>query len=230
MITPGVTTLEDVAWWMEDQLLEQGLGTSFGMPSVYLTGPDGIAATSNDRIIQRGDLLMIDWGVGFLNFFTDMKRIAYVLKTGETEAPEGFRNAFERAKEARKVIARTIRTGITAKQAETEVYEALDAQGFVPIDFNQPTDDPNTTDVVIGCHSVGNTGHGIGPSIAFFNPVRINYVLRPSNLISIELFAYTSAPEWGGKKVRITLEDDAVLTARGVEWLYPVNERILLIK
>jgi hypothetical protein len=77
---------------------------------------------------------------------------------------------------------------------------------------------------------VGNLGHGIGPSIAWFNPERLLYEIRPSNLFSIELFAYTRAPEFGGRKVRIPLEDDAIVTARGVEWLYPINRRILLIK
>jgi len=36
--------------------------------------------------------------------------------------------------------------------------------------------------------------------------------------------------ELGGGKVRIPLEDDAIVTHRGVEWLYPVNDRVLLIK
>jgi len=49
-------------------------------------------------------------------------------------------------------------------------------------------------------------------------------------MFSIELFAYTKAPEFGGKKVRIPLEDDAIVTERGVEWVYPINRRILLIK
>ncbi|MDX1644741.1 MAG: M24 family metallopeptidase [Thermoanaerobaculia bacterium] len=230
VITPGVTTLEDVAWWIRDRLFERGLDLSFGMPSIYVTGPEGIEAISSPRIIQRGDLLMIDWGVGLMNLYTDMKRIAYVLRAGETEAPAGIGNAFDRAVEARQVVRGAIRAGITAKQAEEEIYAALAEAGFERIEFNQPTDDPDTTDVVIGCHSVGNSGHGIGPSIAFFNPVRITYELRPTNLLSIELFAYTAAPEWGGKKVRIPLEDDAVVTERGVEWLYPVNDRILLIK
>jgi Xaa-Pro aminopeptidase len=230
VVTPGVTTLEDVAWWMMDRLLEGGHGSSFGMPSVYITGPDGIEALSNDRIIQRGDLIMIDWGIGHLNLYTDMKRIAYVLEEGETEAPAGLRNAFDRGREARSIIAATIRAGVTAAAAEEAVYAALAEGGFKRIEFNQPTDDPESTDVVIGCHSVGNTGHGIGPSIAFFNPVRLQYELRPTNLLSIELFAYTAMPEWEGKKVRIPLEDDAVLTERGIEWLYPKNDRILLIK
>ena len=47
VITPGKTTLEDVAWWMQDRLLDRALGSEFDMPSVYITGPNGIAATSN---------------------------------------------------------------------------------------------------------------------------------------------------------------------------------------
>ncbi len=230
VITPNVTTLEDVAWWLMDRLLEQGLDTSFGLPSIYVTGPNGIEAMSNDRVIRRGDLIMIDWGVGFLNYYTDMKRIVYVLREDENEAPAGLRHAFERAKEARAVVKGAIRPGITAAEAMDEVYAALTAAGFQQIGFNQPTDDPAVTDVVIGCHSVGNSGHGIGPSIATFNPTRIGYTLQPTNLLSIELFAYTSNPDWGGAKVRIPLEDDAVVTERGVEWLYPANERLLVIR
>ena len=230
VITPGVTRLEDVSWWMMDQLLARGLDSSFGMPSVYITGPDGIEAISDERIIQRGDTLMIDWGVGYLNFYTDMKRIAYVLREGEQQVPESIQHAFDRGIAARDVITRTIKPGVTAAEAEEAVYAALEAAGFARIDFNQPTDDPEVTDVVIGCHSVGNTGHGIGPSIAFFNPVRITYELKPTNLISVELFAYTALPEWGGKKLRIPLEDDAVITERGVEWLYPANSRVLVVR
>ncbi len=230
VIAPDVTTLEDVAWWLMDRLLERGLDSSFGLPSIYVTGPDGIAALSNDRIVRRGDLLMIDWGVGFLNFYTDMKRIAYVLRPGEDAAPAGIQRAFDRAREARAVITRAIRPGITAAEAEAEIYAALAAAGFNRIEFNRPSDDPEVTDVVIGCHSVGNSGHGIGPSIAFFNPVRMGYTLQPTNLLSIELFAYTANPDWGGKKVRIPLEDDAVVTPRGAEWLVPANQRILLVR
>ena len=229
VITPGITTLEDVAWWMTDQLFKNNLGSSFGMPSVYITGPDGVEALSTDRIIQRGDVLMLDWGVGLMNFYTDMKRIAYVLKEGEKEIPASIQNAFNQGMKARNIVVNSIRAGITAQQAEDQIYEALKDAGFNQIGFNEPST-MDVTDIVIGCHSVGNWGHGIGPSIAFFNPVRITYEIKPSNLLSIELFAYTKIPEWGGKKLRIPLEDDAVVTERGVEWLYPANSRILVIK
>ena len=230
VITPGVTTLEDVAWWMWDQLLARGLDSSFDMPSVYITGPTGIEASSSDRIIQRGDLLMIDWGVGFLDFYTDMKRVAYVLRDGETEPPAGIRHAFERAMAVRDIMKASIKPAPTAQEAVDATWAAIEAAGFNRIDFNQPTDDPGVTDVVIGPHSVGNWGHGFGPSLAFFNPTRLTYELRPGTLISVELFAYTANPDWDGAKVRIPLEDDAVVTERGVEWLYPVTRRILVIK
>ncbi len=58
------------------------------MPSVYVTGPEGIVATSSPRIIQPGDVMMIDWGVQLMNFGTDVKRVAYVLKPGELDAAE----------------------------------------------------------------------------------------------------------------------------------------------
>lgn len=229
VITPGITTLEDVAWWMKEQLFKNNLQSSFGMPSIYVTGPNGIEATSTDRIIQRGDILMLDWGVGLMNFYTDMKRIAYVLKEGEKEVPKSIQHAFEQAVNVRQIVVNTIKPGITAKQNEVNVYKALKDAGFSPIEFNKPgTDDK--TDVIIGCHSVGDWGHGTGPSIAFFNPVQLTYVVKPSNLFSIELFAYTPMPEWGGKKLRIPLEDDAIVTERGVEWIYPINQRIQVIK
>ena len=230
VITPGKTTLADVAWWMMDQLFKNNLESSFGMPSVYVTGPDGILATSTERIIQRGDIIMIDWGVGLMGYYTDMKRIAYVLKDGEIVLPPGIANAFVQAVKARSVVKSAIKPGFTAQHNMDRIYLALEQNGFLRMkEFNKPGVS-DKTDVMIGCHAVGDWGHGSGPSIAHFNPVQLTYLIKPTNLLSIELFAYTPIPEWGGKKLRIPLEDDAVVTERGVEWIYPVNQGILLIR
>lgn len=231
VITPGVTTLADVAWWMREQQFANNLGTSFGMPSVYITGPDGFVALSDDHVIQRGDFLAIDWGIGYLNFYTDMKRQAYVLKEGETEVPASIQKAFDNGRKVRDILKANIKAGLTAGETFDLVNGKINEAGFRVMEkFNQPTDDPNVVDVIIGCHSVGNLGHGIGPSIAWFNPERMKYMIHPSNLFSIELFAYTAIPEWGNKKLRVPLEDDAVVTERGVEWVYPVTNRVLVIR
>ena len=231
VITPGRTTLADVAWWMREQQFENNLDTSFGMPSVYITGPDGFVALSNDHVIQRGDFLAIDWGVGYLNFYTDIKRHAYVLREGETHLPASIQKAFDNGRAVRDILKQHIKAGRTAGDTYDLLVDKINGAGFKYMEsFNEPTDDPALVDVIIGCHSVGNLGHGIGPSIAWFNPERMTYMIRPTNLFSIELFAYTAIPEWGGKKLRIPLEDDAIVTERGVEWLYPVNQKVLLIR
>ncbi len=230
IVTPDRTTLEDVAWWMQDRLLERGLGSSFGMPSVYWSGPEGIIATSDDTIIRPGMLLHIDWGVCLMNLCTDMKRTAYVLKADESAPPAGIQRAWDQALKVREVIRRTIKPGGRAIDVLESLNRAVAASGFsIMKEFNKPAATPDT-EVIIGCHSIGNTGHGSGPSMATWQARQSTFTLQPSNMIAFEFFAWTPAPEWGGKKVRIPFEDDAIVTDRGVEWLAPVNERILLIK
>lgn len=230
VITPGVTALEDVSWWIWDRILERGLDSAFDMPSVYITGPDGIVALSNERIIQRGDLLMIDGGICHLNFCTDLKRIAYVLNEGETAVPAGYQHAFDQAVRIREIVKRNIQPGRTATETLDHLNRQVEAAGFrVMQTFNEPYGG-ESTDVIIGSHSVGNLGHGVGPSIAFFNPLRLTYELQANNLLSIEFFAYTPVPEWDGRKLRVPFEDDGIVTGRGVQWLYAVKDRILLIR
>jgi hypothetical protein len=130
----------------------------------------------------------------------------------------------------REVIKRTARPVGTAASMLKTVEAAIAAAGFsVMKTFNQPYGG-ETTDVMVGMHSVGNTGHGAGPSMAFFNPKRLTYELKPTNMISVEFFAYTPIPEWGGAKLRVPIEDDAILTPRGIEFLHPHSTRLLVIK
>ena len=164
-----------------------------------------------------------------MNMYTDMKRMAYVLKEGERDVPSGILHAYDQALKVRQVVAGTIKPGITARQNEDNIYKALKDGGYARIEFNKPNNN-DKTDVIVGCHSVGDWGHGSGPSIAFFNPVQMGYILRPTNLLSIEFFAYTPIPEWGGKKLRVPLEDDAIVTDRGIEWVYPINRKVLVVK
>ena len=126
VITPGKTSLADVAWWMREQQFENNLGTSFGMPSVYITGPDGFVALSNDHVIQRGDFLAIDWGVGYLNFYTDVKRHAYVLREGETELPASIQKAFDNGRAVRDIIKATIKPGRTAGETFDQAQGTMD--------------------------------------------------------------------------------------------------------
>jgi Xaa-Pro aminopeptidase len=229
VITPGKTTLEDVAWWMQDRLLEKGLGSEFDMPSVYTTGPEGILATSSDLIIQPGMVLMIDWGVQLMNFGTDVKRVAYVLKPGEPKPPASIQAAFDKALAVRGVAKKYLKIGVRADEAMHAINDALKAAGYGVIEFNKPSAGP-ATDVVIGFHPVGNTGHDIGASLTTWQPLQATFPILPNHMFSFEYFAYTPIAEWGGKKLRIPIEDDAIVTESGVEFLHPANYRLLTIR
>lgn len=231
VITPGRTTTGDVAWWMMEELHKEGLGNSFGIPSIYILGPGERGPTSGDHVIQPGDLITMDWGVHYLTAYTDMKRMAYILKPGENVPPAGVQRAFDKAVEIRRMIVDVIRPGVTAGDALAAVNRRVaETPGLVVGRYDDPSANLKQSDVVIGSHSVGDLGHGSGPSMADFNPLRMTYGLRPSNFLSVELFLYTMVPEWGAKKIKIPLEDNGVVTERGLEWAYPVNSRILLVK
>ena len=91
-------------------------------------------------------------------------------------------------------------------------------------------DDPRTG-ISIDCHTVGNTGNSevaVGPSFAPFRPDRADVVIQPNNLFAFEFIIHHAIPD--GTRVRINLEDNAVVTVNGVEWLYPPNSRILEIR
>ena len=229
VITPGKTTLEEVAWWLQDRLLDRALGSEFDMPSVYITGPNGIEATSNRRIIQGGDVMMIDWGVQLMNFGTDVKRVAYVLKNGETAVPKSIQHAFDRALAVRDVLKRAIKVGVRADETMKAMDSALRTAGFGVIEFNRPNRD-DKTDVAYGFHPVGNTGHDIGPSLTTWQPLQTTFTMHDQHLFSFEYFAYTPIAEWGGAKLRIPIEDDAILTDAGIQFVHPANYRLLVIK
>lgn len=229
VITPGRTTLEDVAWWLQDRLLERGLASEFDMPSVYVTGPEGIAAVSTNRIVQPGDVVMIDWGVQLMNFGTDVKRVAYVLRPGEMRPPDSIQAAFDKAIAVRDVMKREMKPGRTAADTMTAMDAALRAAGYGVIEFNRPNADP-LTDVAYGFHPVGNTGHDIGPSLTTWQPRQRTFTLHLQHMFAFEYFAYSPIAEWGGKKLRIPIEDDAILMEHGVQFLHPANYRLLVIK
>jgi hypothetical protein len=53
--------------------------------------------------------------------------------------------------------------------------------------------------------------------------------IKPNHLFAFEMFANSPIPEWG-KRVRFGLEDDAIVTEDGVQFLYPPNSQVRLIR
>jgi len=226
VITPGVTTRDDVGWWIQDQLLSMGLAPQSYLPSVIYPK----RARSKDYAIQRGDLLSLDWGIQMMNFTCDVKRLAYVLREGESTVPPTVQDAFDQGLRVRKIIRKHVKAGRSGAETLELLYRKVEEAGFQRQDVEDQVTGSKNTEVNIGWHSVGNLGHGVGPAIWTEKPLRYHLEVRPSQLYAFEFFVYVPLPEWNGRKIRIGIEDDAVITENGVEWLCPEAERILLIR
>lgn len=226
VIIPGVTTLADVKWWMADQLLSMGYTPDVGQPGVIYPQRNH----SDDYIIQRGDLLSMDWGITMMNFYCDVKRLAYVLHEGENDLPPTLKAAFEHGKKVRKIIRKEVKPGRTGIDMLEHLYLQIEKAGYQRQEVEDRVSESPNIEVNIGWHSVGNWGHGVGPAIWTEKPLRREMILKSTHLMAFEFFIYVPLPEWDGKKLRMGLEDDVIITEHGVEWLYPPIDRIHLIR
>jgi len=217
VITPGVTTTEDVVWWMRQRVADLGLGSWFH-PSVSIQRDGGQVPAS--RIIQPGDLLHTDFGLVYLGFSTDTQHHAYVLKPGETDAPAGLKAGLAAANRLQDLTMLHAKLGGTGNAALKAALEQARAEGLVPS---------------IYCHPVGYHGHGAGPPIGMTDyqagvPVRGEYVFRPDTWHSIELNVTHRVPEWNNQEIRFALEEDAALLSTGWDWIDGRQTRFYLIK
>ncbi len=243
-IKPGITTRDDIGWWAQDQLLKNGILSSYwgaSTPGVLHSEVSDRADTRRrSYILQPGDLLSWDWGIRHLNMGTDWKRNAYLLQEGETDVPASVKHAWERGLKARKIMRKEIKVGRTAGEALDACVKALEKEGYVYTPFvDTPKDreivaalgDDERSGISIDCHCVGNTGNSevaVGPAFAPFRPYRSHVKIHPNNLFSFEYIVHTWIPEWG-RRLAINFEDNHIVTSNGVEWLYPPNEKIILV-
>jgi hypothetical protein len=73
-------------------------------------------------------------------------------------------------------------------------------------------------------HPLGTHGHAAGTTIGLWDkqegvPGTGDYPLHADTCYAIELNAKKIVPEWDDKEVRMSLEEDAVLTKDGLNWL-----------
>ena len=221
VIQPGVTTSEDVVWWMRQRVANMGLGHWFH-PSITIHRKGGLptGTAPHARVIQRGDMLHTDFGLVYLGFSTDTQHNAYVLLPGETDAPEGLKAGLQAANRLQDLTMKFATVGATGNAALAAALQQARAEGLTPS---------------IYCHPVGYHGHAAGPPIGMTDyqmgvPVRGDYAFRPDTWHSIELNVRRAVPEWDSQVVTFALEEDAALLANGWDWIDGRQTRFYLIK
>ncbi|MBK6723276.1 MAG: aminopeptidase P family protein [Acidobacteria bacterium] len=223
VIKPGVTTVGDVRWWMMQQLNNIGVDTWFQADlrlqrKATATGTTGqfLSTGKESDIIQRGDLIHVDFGLNYMGLSTDWQKHGYILKAGERDAPAGLKAALKNTNRLQDIIFSIARPGMTG----TEVYDLAMAECK-----------KQSITCSIYSHPLGPHGHGLGPAFDFRGAIGggSNKIL-PGSYMSIELNTETEVAEWGGQKVTVMAEDDAYMTDSGYKWFRPRQTAFYLIR
>ncbi|WP_082632190.1 M24 family metallopeptidase [Algoriphagus resistens] len=214
VITPGVTTTDDVVWWYREKIKELKLDTWFH-PSVDIQRADPINTRQNrnfasnppDSVIMPGDLLHVDFGITYLRLNTDTQEMAYVLKPGETEVPAYLREAFKQGNRVQDILTSNFVAGKTGNEILRESRKMLDAEEIQGSIYTHP---------------LGFYGHSAGPTIGMWDnqedtPGAGDFPLHANTGYAIELNAVVFVPEWN-KDVRIMLEEGALFDGERVTY------------
>ncbi|HLO79360.1 MAG TPA: M24 family metallopeptidase [Chitinophagaceae bacterium] len=225
LITPGITTTDDVVWWFRKKFRDMGLDTWFH-PSVDIQRQDSanfdhlrsFANRPKDQVIMPGDLLHCDVGITYLRLNTDIQEHAYVLQPGEHELPASLKKAMANGNRLQDILTSKFRNGTTGNKMLAEALSQAKSEGLVPSIYTHP----------LGFH-----GHAAGTTIGMWDkqggvPGDGDYPLMPNTVFSIELNAATEIPEWK-KSVRIMLEEDGYWDGHQFRYINGRQKEIFLI-
>jgi len=225
VIQPGITTTEDVVWWMREKVRELKLTTWFH-PTVSIQRADpesfdhlrAFSKRPEKNIIMPGDLLHCDFGITYLRLNTDTQQHAYVLRFGESEPPEYLKKAFTNGNRLQDIFTNNFAEGKTGNEVLKQSREQAISEGIKPSIYTHP----------IGYH-----GHAAGTTLGMWDsqggvPVNGDYPLHLNTAYSIELNAATFIEEWD-KEIRIMLEEEAFFDKSGVNYIDGRQTELILI-
>ena len=222
VIKPGITTTEDVVWWMRERVLELNLKTWFH-PTIDvqrnkesdLYAFDG---KSKYDIIQPGDLVHCDFGITYLTLNTDCQQIAYVLKNDEEDAPEFLSNALKEANRLQDIFTNQFGLNKTGNEILKTSLNLAIKEGLNP---------------QIYTHPLGTFGHSAGTTLGMWDsqkgvPFNGDIPMSFDTVYAIELNNKTYIEDWK-KEIRIMLEEAGIFEKNGFRYVNGRQKKIILI-
>jgi len=226
VVTPGKTSTEDVVWWLRQESTRLGLPVWFH-PTVSIQRPSSgkfdqikaFSAAKADNIIQPGDLLHVDFGLTYLRLNSDQQQHAYVLRPGETDAPDYLKQALQQGNQAQDILTGNFKSGLTGNALLAKSLADAKAKGLK---------------ATIYSHPIGHHGHAAGPTIGMWDnqhgtPGSGDYPLYPNTAYSIELNVAVDLPAWGNE-IRIMLEEDGYFDGSKFHYLDGRQQQLHLIQ
>jgi Xaa-Pro aminopeptidase len=193
----------EIAWRLRELLHVHGAdGVSF--ETIVGSGPNGALphARPSERIVQRGELVVVDWGARAGGYCSDCTR---TFATGPL--PDELARAYAVCLEAQGAAVRGIRAGMGGAEADRLARDPIAAAGF-------------------GDRFGHGLGHGVGMEVHEAPGLRPEStdVLEPGMVVTVEPGIYL--PGLGG----VRIEDLAVVRDGGLEVLTSFRKELVTVE
>ena len=222
VITPGVTTTDDVVWWMREKVKKIGLKTWFH-PTIDVQRNENsdlyaFDGESKFDIILPGDLVHCDFGISYLTLNTDCQELAYVLKPNETEAPDYLVKALDEGNRVQDIFTDLFEYKKTGNQILKESLEQGKSEGLRP---------------QIYTHPLGTFGHSAGTTLGMWDsqggvPFTGDFPMNYNTVYAIELNTKVFVKEWN-KDIRVMLEEAGVFEKTGFRYVNGRQTELILV-
>ncbi len=208
VVTPDVTTTDDLLYAYLQRVADLGL-EPYAWPwfRIRARSPEVEAKYGlKENVIRRGDVLHCDTGILYLRYYTDHAEWAYVLRPGESDAPESYRKLMAEGNRLQDAYGRAFQAGRTGNEILAAALDDALRHGI-----GGPK---------VYSHSIGYYLHEPGPLIGLpweqvDTGARGEVRLVPNSAFTAELSVTMPLPERGGKDFTMALEQILVFTPEG---------------
>ena len=215
-IKVGMTEIE-IGEYMHKLAREHGVGLAWpaeNCPAVN-SGPNSPVGHSGptDIKVERGHILHFDFGVKYQDYCSDIQRLVYVLREGETEPPAEVQRGFITIRTAIEKSREAMQPSVTGNSIDVIAREILTDAGYPEYQH------------ALG-HQLGRVAHDGG---ALLGPLWEKYGDSPNQKLEAgQVFTIEpglAVPGYG----YVALEEDVVMTKTGADYLGEPQRDLVLI-
>jgi Xaa-Pro aminopeptidase len=216
-IKVGMTEIE-IGQYMHQLARDYNVGLAWpaeNCPAVN-SGPNSSVGHNGptDIKVERGHIVHFDFGVKYKDYCSDIQRLVYVLREGETEAPPEVQRGFITIRTAIEKSREVMKPGVTGNSIDVIAREILTDAGYPEYQH------------ALG-HQLGRVAHDGG---ALLGPLWEKYGDDPKGKLEVgQVFTIEpglAVPNYG----YVALEEDAIMTGNGAEYIGEPQRELILIR
>jgi len=214
---PGMTEI-DIANYVRKLHIERGFEAAWEethCPAVFAgPNPNGPHEGPSDKVITKGTVVNMDFGLKYKGYCSDLQRTWYILNDGEAKAPTPVQKGFDVICDSIQKVADAVKPGVKGVDMDTIARSYITQNGYPEYPHG------------LG-HQVGKTVHdgvaGMFPAWerygdAPFIPLEEGQIFTIEPRLPIEGYGVA------------TIEEEVYITKNGCEFISPPQKELILVK